>query len=269
MILTAKDWLHYLMDEARTTGIQHLDLLLNGAVLPDSLLLPLLEQAPEPEFAWLFEHTPEQGLAHQGPALVRITLGNQAQYAAAVDLLTAVHAHFGVLALISRWPFDKLTAHLRGATQATWNKGTSSGVLRYYDTRLFRPFCEQLDPEQLKPFHGPVCRWHWIDHDGKKASLSGLDINPRGHNGLTCLTLSNAQIEHLHAVSAALQWIKNNDCTPPHYGFTSHESLIRCLTGIHLDLSRQQLEKPQHETFIVSALSELRPLSLSDNEATS
>ena len=269
MITNAKQWLHYLMDEARSAGTDHLDLLLNGVVLPDSLLPPLLELNPAPECMWLLEQTLEETLAHQGPVLLRIALGDQAHYAATVQLFTAVHAQFCVLALISRWPFDKLAAQLRGATQATWNKGASSGILRYYDTRLFRHFCEQLDPAQLAPFHGPVCRWHWIDHDGKKASLAGLDIRPQNHSALTGLTLSAEQVQPLHALSAALQWLKSNDCTPAQHGFTSHESWSRCLTAIHLNLSRQQLEKPQHEAFIASALSEFPPLSLIPKEAAS
>ena len=267
MTTNAKEWLHHLMGEARSAGIDHLDLLLNGAVLPEALLPPLLALSPAPECQWLLEHTPEQALAHQGPVLLRIALGDQAHIAATAHLFTAVHAQFCVLALISRWPFDKLAVQLRGTTQATWNKGASSGVLRYYDTRLFRHFCEQLDPEQLAPFHGPVCRWHWIDHDGKKASLCGLDINPQDHSALTGLTLSAAQVQPLHALSAALQWLKKNVCTPAQHGFTSHEALIRCLTGIHLNLSRQQLEKPQHEAFIASALSEFPPLSLTPKKA--
>lgn len=263
MLSTAKDWLHHLMDEARNAGLNHLDLLLNGAVLPHGLLAPLIEQVAAPECARLFEHTLEHALAHQGPLLLRIALGNQAQCAEAAQLLNAVHTHFCVLALTSRWPFEALAAHLRGATQATWNKGASSGVLRYYDTRLFRHFCEQLDPQQLGQFHAPVSQWYWIDHDGKQASLSGFDARIQDQSGLTGLSLSDDQVQHLQAVSAALLWLKSHECTPHAHGFTSHEGLIRCLTGIHLEVSRQQLPKHLHEDFIASALSEHPPLSLS------
>lgn len=48
MLSTAQDWLHHLLDEARSAGLNHLDLLLNGAVLPHGLLAPLLEQVPAP-----------------------------------------------------------------------------------------------------------------------------------------------------------------------------------------------------------------------------
>lgn len=116
MLSTAKDWLHHLMDEARNAGLNHLDLLLNGAVLPHGLLAPLMEQVAAPECARLFEHTLEHALAHQGPLLLRIALGNHAQCAEAAQLLNAVHTHFCVLALTSRWPFEALAAHLRGAT---------------------------------------------------------------------------------------------------------------------------------------------------------
>ena len=263
MTTNAKEWLHHLLGEARSAGIDHLDLLLNGAVLPEALLPPLLALSPAPECQWLLEHTPEQALAHQGPLLLRIALGDQAHIAATTHLFTAVHAQFCVLALISRWPFDKLAVQLRGATQATWNKGASSGVLRYYDTRLFRHFCEQLEPQQLGQFHAPVSQWHWIDHDGKQASLSGFDARIQEQSGLTGLSLSDDQVQHLQAVSAALLWLNSHECTPHAHGFTSHEGLIRCLTGIHLEVSRQQLPKHLHEDFIASALSEHPPLSLS------
>ncbi|WP_339561079.1 DUF4123 domain-containing protein [Pseudomonas sp. EA_65y_Pfl1_P113] len=256
------------MNEARSAQLEHLDVLINCAALPAPLLPALLELAPAPPCAWLFEQTPEQELAHQGPVLLRIALASQEQCSGIAELLNAVHPDFCVLTLISRWPFADLTAHLRGASQATWSKGTCCGVLRYYDTRLFRYFCDQLPPHQERCFHAPVIQWHWIDHDSKAATLSGFDSRPDSQNMLSGLSLNDEQVLHLQAVSAAIRWFKNYEKPPIEHGFTSREAMIRYLITVHLDISRQKLEKRHHEDFIARALSEHLPLTLTRGEAT-
>ena len=267
MLPTAKDWLHRLMKEARSAQLDHLDVLIDCAALPIPLLPTLLELTPASSCAWLFEQTPEQELAHQGPVLLRIVLASQEQCAGIAKLLNAVHHNFCALILISRWPFAELAAHLRGATQATWSNGDCCGVLRYYDTRLFRYFCDQLSPHQQELFHAPAIQWHWIDHDSKAATLSGFDSRPNNQNTLSGMSMSDEHVLHLQAVSAAIRWFKVYEKTPNEHGFTSREAMIRCLITVHLDISRQKLEKRHHEDFIASALSEHRPLTLTRNEA--
>ncbi len=263
MLPTAKDWLHRLMNEARSAQLDHLDVLINCAALPTPLLPTLLELTPAPSCAWLFEQTPEQELAHQGPVLLRIALASQEQCAEIAKLLNAVHHNFCALILISRWPFAELAAHLRGATQATWSNGACCGVLRYYDTRLFRYFYDQLDSRQQGLFNAPVIQWHWIDHDKKAATLPGFDSRPDNQNTLSGMTMSDEQVSYLQALSAAIQWFKDYEKTPNEHGFTSREAMIHCLITVHLDINRQKLEKQQHEDFIASALSKHLPLTLS------
>ncbi|MGE1156960.1 DUF4123 domain-containing protein [Pseudomonas kitaguniensis] len=262
MLLTAKDWLNHLMAEARSAQLDHLDVLINCAALPAPLLPTLLELTPAPSCAWLFEQTPEHALAQYGPVLLRIELASQEQRAAIAALLDAVYSDFCALILISRWPFAELTAHLRGATQASLSKGTRSGVLRYYDTRLFRHLYDQLDPRQRELFNAPVIQWHWIDHDNKAASVSGFDTRLDNQNRLTGMSLTDEQISHLQAVSAALRWFKGYEKAPDEHGFTSREAMIRCLIAAHLQISRKKLDKRHHQDFIASALSEYLPLTL-------
>lgn len=269
MSTTAKDWFQLLTVEARKAKLDHLDVLIDCTTLPAQLLPPLLELTPAPASAWLFEQTLEHEVARFGPLLLRIELTHEQQCAGLLALLDAVHHDFCVLALTSRWPFDALAAHLRGATRACWNQNTCSGVLRYYDTRLFKSFCEQLDPPQLKLFHAPVSRWHWIDHDNKAAALSGFDTRPGDQPAQTGMSLSNEQVLHLQAVSAALRWFKEHAKTPHEHGFTSREAMIRCLIEIHLDISRQKLEKHEHEDFIATALSTHLPITSTWHKAHS
>jgi hypothetical protein len=269
MLSTAKDWLQKLMAEARSAQLDHVDVLINCTALPAPLLPALLELTPAPLCAWLFEDTPEQALAPQGPVLLRIALTSQEQCTGFAELLSAVHHHFCVLAIISRQPFDDLAAHLRASTQATWSDGSRNGVLRYYDTRLFRHFCEQLDPHQQSLFHAPVIQWHWIDHDSKAAVIYGFDSRKNGQPTLSSMSLSDEQVLHLHAVTAAIQWFKNGARTPFEHGFTSREAMIRSLVAIHLEISLQKLEKQHHEDFIAKALDEHRPLTLTPSESYS
>lgn len=261
MLPTAKDWLQHLKAEARNARLDHLDLLIDCAALPGTQLTTLLELTPAPACAWLFEQTPEQELAHLGPLLLRIDLTSQEQSAGLAVLLDATYRRFCVLALISRWPFEDLAAHLRGATQASWNKDTRNGVLRYYDTRLFKPFCEQLDPHQLRIFHAPVIQWHWIDQDSKAAALSGFDTRPNAQAALSGISISDDQIQHLQALSTAIEWLKVYDKAPYEHGFTSREAMLRCVSAIHLDIHRQKLDKHEHDHFIATALSQHLPIS--------
>ena len=265
MLPTAKDWLNHLTAEARRAQLEHLDVLLDCAALPGAVLPTLLELTPAPLCAWLFEQTPEQELAHQGPVLLRIALHCPQQYAGILELLGAVHNQFCVLAIISRWPFADLAAHLGAATQATWSRGAGCGVLRYYDTRLFRHFCDQLDPHQRGIFHAPVIQWNWIDHDGKAATCSGVDTRPDRQNVPSGMSISDEQVLYMQSVSAALEWFKGYGKRPGEHGFTSGEAMIFWLITVHREISRQKLETRNHQDFIARALSELRPLTLTGN----
>ena len=265
MLPTAKDWLNRLAAESRSAQLDHLDVLFDCATLPASLLASLLELTPAPACAWLFEQTPEHELAHQGPVLLRIALASEEQRAGLLQLLGAVHDKFCVLAIISRWPFADLAAHLRAATQATWSKGACCGVLRYYDTRLFRHLCDQLDPHQRRLFHAPVIQWNWIDHDGKAATYSGFDFRQDPQNVLSGMSVTDEQVLHMQSVSAALQWFKDYGKRPGEHGFTSREAMVFWLITVHLDINRKKLETWRHQDFIASALSELRSLTLTGN----
>lgn len=263
MLPTAKDWLNSLQQEARNAQLDHMDVLINGCGLEHSTLASLSELAPAPAHAWLLQSTPEHEMAMQGPLLVRILLASEPQCAWLHGLLHTVHHQFRALALLSRWGFDDLAAHLRGATQATWSKGARSGLLRYYDTRLFRHFCELLDPHQLRHFHAPAIQWHWIDHDQRHSAMSGFDTRCADLPTPACtLSLSDEQVMHLQALSAAIQWFIGYDKTPHEHGLASREALIRCLLDIHRDMNRQGLAQQAHEAFITQALSEFTPLVL-------
>ena len=270
MLPTAKDWLNSLQQEARNAQLDHVDVLINGCGLEHLGLTALSGLTPAPDHAWLLATTPEHEMATQGPLLVRILLASEPQCAWLHGLLQAVHHQFRVLALLSRWDFDDLAAHLRGATQATWNKGTSSGVLRYYDTRLFRHFCELLDPHQLRHFHAPVIQWYWIDHDQRHSAMSGFDTHCADLQTPACaLSLSDEQVTCLQALSAAVLWCKGYAKTPQEHGLATQEALIRCLLDIHRDMARQGLAKEAHEAFITQALSEFTPVTLTFDKGAS
>jgi hypothetical protein len=78
-----------------------------------------------------------------------------------------------VLALLSHWPIDALSEHLRYCTQAQWDNGARSGILRYYDIRLFKHISSLFWGEDNWNFHAPVISWHWIDRDQNEQALGG------------------------------------------------------------------------------------------------
>ena len=58
---------------------------------------------------------------------------------------------------MSRWTFDDLAEHLSHCLQIEWDGGVRSGLLRYYDTRVFESIAGLIRPLRDYAFDGA----HW------------------------------------------------------------------------------------------------------------
>lgn len=248
---TALQWLQHLCAQAKACGLAHVDLLIDCALFDYPLLRRLNELIPSPRYRLLFQDSPERAFADQGPVLVRVLLFNTAQRDWLSGFLQVCYRRSRVLALFSRWSFDALGERLGWCTQAEWEQGHKSGVLRYYDTRLFRLVCELLDPDQLKMLHEGVINWQWIDRDGKACQMAGFDVRQRAAGrGALALRLSDAQVTEVGALSDTQQWCVRQEILPSTYGFDSFEMFTYQAFRVHVDADRQQLIGMAREQFL-------------------
>ena len=247
MYLDAKQWLHSLNTQAQALALAHLDLLIDGSVFSDDLRKNLTGLEPLPVQALLFEHTPEQAIATQGPILVRLQWSVHAHQWWLDKLIHQRFKSSGVLALFSRWDVASLAAHLGGCTQAHWGRGANNGILRYYDSCLFHNVCEALNPDQRRQLHAPVIKWLWLDRDGRARTLVGDDTEPAPTTNVPpAFTLSDEQVAYLQAWSSAEQWHKAAGRHP----FASLEAWLQHLFEGHLAAGRERVSVEGRESFV-------------------
>lgn len=170
--ITSDAWLSLLTREARHSGFEHLDVLIDATGLDYPLHQQLGLLIAPPRHVRLFDHTPEHALK-EGPVLLRVELDNSGLQGWLSNLLAYVHGDHRVLVLLSQWPLERLGAHLRHFTQVSWNNNTRHGVLRYYDPRQFEAVCNGFDRAQCEHFHAAMDRWFWVDREGEPREYDG------------------------------------------------------------------------------------------------
>ncbi|MGE8358685.1 DUF4123 domain-containing protein [Pseudomonas sp.] len=243
-------WLEMLAEQARNERLPHLDLVVDatGSSYPLEALQAL---AAPPVQALLFSGLPESTLATQGPVLLRFDWKDAKQQAALTELVSMLLPQQRLLALFSAWPFQRLAMHLTHHLQAEWNQGRSSGLLRFYDPRLFLATCEMLDPKQAQLFHAPVSSWHWIDRDGALAQLSGMPASPSDiAESLPTLQMNNPQVAMLVAWTSAELMRRDYALQPQHYSLGKQESLIRHLVHAQLAADRANCSAEQRDEYV-------------------
>lgn len=263
MFPTHSTWLMQLREQTLKHGLPHLDLLINATGLDYPLAPTLASLTTQPAMARLLEGTPEHALADQGPIMVRLHWDEPEQLAWLTAFLAHVHRQSRALVLLNQWHFSDLAEHLRHYTQAVWNQGKSSGLLRYWEPRVFLACCEMLNPAQSQFFHAPAISWHWIDRDGKGSHLpghpsrSGELPHPLPH-----LELNNEQVAQIVAWTSAELFRQDSFIQPQDYGLAQQESLIRHLVHAQLAANREQLhDLDQREVFIRQWLSDHSAIS--------
>lgn len=251
MITSTSLWLGELQHSAAQARLPYLDLLVDA----NNLEFPLAERLSGLEQpilqAAILQHTPEHQIAQSGPWLLRLDNANAQHLQLLTDLADAPRGNQHLLALTSPWDFHELSVHLGHCTQAEWNDGRSSGLLRYYDPRLFIAVSEALNPQQAW-FHAPVIAWHWRDRDSEMQQLAGhLQRSAELPSPLPSLRLERAQVVQLQAWSLAERYYSNKDVEPCDYGLNKQEALMRYLVHAQQAASREGiLDLDQREQFV-------------------
>ncbi|MEB0094440.1 DUF4123 domain-containing protein [Pseudomonas sp. CCI1.2] len=263
MNLSSRDWLNSLQEQAKASDLEHLDILIDATGLDYPLLKQLAELEPRPLQALLFDGTPEHDLAEQGPVLIRLLWAQPEQVNWLGGLLKQLHGQSRVLALLSRWPFEPLTEHLRYCTQAQWNNGAISGVLRYYDTRLFKHISGLFVGDDNRDLHAPVITWHWIDRDQRAQIIGGAQLKLYEYTKPTSpLMLDDRQMQSIYARGQAEQWEANHGPIQQSYPMGKEQLIAQVHIG-QLAANSQRLEGEERRAFMVEWLAEHLPATVS------
>ncbi|WP_158636746.1 DUF4123 domain-containing protein [Pseudomonas saxonica] len=263
MYLDASEWSEHLRKKAQRLELAHLDVQIDGTLFSESQRASLAALEPPPLQALLFEQTPEHANKALGPLLVRLQLDIETHAQWLKTFTQQSYKKAGALNLLSRWEFPELAAHLRDCTQAQWSEGACTGILRYYDSRLFGTVSLMLDPSQRHYFHAPVIEWLWLSRDGRVRTVAGHPSAP-GDIPSAVLSLSDEQMGYMQAWTLAEQWHLEQRASGRH-GFTAFEDWLHVLFEGHLAAWRERVQDADREAFVQQWLATNTPRNMLDH----
>ena len=263
MYLDANEWSALLHTKAQAKGLFHLDVLIDGTLFSELQRESLAALEPQPLQALLFEQTPEHASTLLGPLLVRLQLHIETHTQWLNAFTQQSYKKASALNLLSRWDFPELVAHLRACTQAQWSKGACTGILRYYDSRLFGTVSLMLDPPQRHYFHAPVIEWLWLSRDGRVRTVAGNPSAP-GDIPTSVLSLSDEQMGYMQAWTLAERWHFEHRASDRH-GFTAFEDWLHVLFEGHLAVRRERVLDADREAFVKQWLATNTPRNMLDD----
>ena len=196
-------WLSQAEDLCVRAGQKHIDVLVDQAGWPSSLLEALRDMEPPVNWHSLFEDTPEDALVDQAPLLMRLHWSIWQHKAFLSELMLHFQGTPRLLVIITPLPFEQLSQHLHVLADIHW--GEQTGLLRFYDTRIFPLlFSHVLHPEQQTAFSHLALLWGWVNRDqqivwkaGTCAPGNMLPEKPEP------LSVNDAQIEIMGCISDA------------------------------------------------------------------
>lgn len=241
-------WLDLLESSCAQVSITCLDIIIDQAGSDTALLPSVLSVEPAMQWHSLFGGLPEEGAEDVAPLLVRVDLEQPMQRQWLIGLMHQLDGHSQLLLLASFWPFPILAKHLGGCVEA--NNGGRTGLLRYYDPRLFPLlFSHVLQPQQQQPWLRPVVFWSWLDRDGAPMRLPGVADTPVSPEDFKPVELSDSQVEIFSCASEATLLVKD---LPPG---TGHEQRFQtCFAALLEATAAGLLVDTERETFALDKL---------------
>jgi len=221
-------WIEEVAVTCRASGTDYLDIIVDQAGL-DFSVIPALD-ALSVEWQSLYHGLPEAFIVDDAPLIARITLDDLHQMQWLKDISQQVIVRAPLLLLCSPWPFTAL-AHWLTQCVDILHEGRS-GILRFYDTRIFPLlFTQVLSEEQQKALLRPALFWAWQDMDGNSRGIKGsgspLARNEKPHK----IELNDRQLEHLMCVCDVLILLSHH--SPPAGRYTSQQALFsECYQGM-------------------------------------
>lgn len=198
-----KHWLAQAEFLSLNAGLGYIDVIIDQAGSDKPVVDALKQLSPTARYGLLFEETPEEGMVNDSPLLVRL-FWSEWQHRA---LITEIMHYFAntprLILLISPLVFDELKNHLCHLTQFRW--GEQSGILRFYDTRIFPVlFSHVLSEEQQFAFTRIAFYWGWQDRDVSQVWKQGK-LGPESQllPAPEVINLNDEQIEIIGCLSDA------------------------------------------------------------------
>lgn len=188
-------------------GTHQVDLLLDQAGWGHHAV-PALEVL-KPKVPWfsLFTGTPEQNLLDQAPLLMRLDL-TQWRHKAWLEQLVEHATNGRLMVMISSLPFDVLSKALQGFSQLAW--GGQTGLLRYYDSRIFPLLMSSiLTGQQRAEFMQVASYWGWLDRDNQPQWLQGTGLTQSNIQISSFVELNDQQFDQIGCISDAQQLLNN------------------------------------------------------------
>ncbi|AWY44247.1 DUF4123 domain-containing protein [Pseudomonas putida] len=211
--------------------------------------MPLLGSvlSVEPALPWhsLFSDLPEAGAEDLAPLLVRVDLSIPLQRQWLIGLMQALNRDSRLLVLASNWPFPALAEYLGRCLEAC--NGGQSGLLRYYDPRLFPlMFSHVLEPQQQRLLLRPAVFWSWLDRDGRPQRLVGTCDEPVWPEERRPIVLSDSQLETFRCVSDATGAMKKlGKAIPPQ--LSAEQRFQTCFAAMLEATEDGLFNKPERE----------------------
>lgn len=222
-------WLQHIRQQAQLHQLNHIDMLVNATDMQCDHFKEMVNLKPLPYVSWLFENTPEQNLAHDGPTLIRLEWDNQSHQRWLETFVELVYNDFRINFILSPWSFTDLATVLRHYSQASWMNGLYGGLFRYYEPRLLPTIYQTLNEQQQAEFGQTFIQWHYLDRDSAPQQITGNYQIPQAIQSLTPFKLSDEQLNKLFVLQAAESYRSYYMLQPKDYGLNSQQTLFNYL----------------------------------------
>jgi len=231
-------------------GGLHIDLLFDLAKTGPQpwVALPNLRMAQQK----LLQGTAHEEAVDEGPALVRYHLQQTSDCVLLAAQLASWDEQEGVMLLQSRQPFSLLAARLQYFALASWNNGTSHGVLRYYNRALFRTVLEALNETEKTTLLAAASQWHWQDRDGKAQHILAVEAVLAWPAPDTPLLLGEAAVQRLNCWHESELYVQQYLPTPQQTASDSQEAMLQKVFRAQMAADRAGLYSPQERDAFVA-----------------
>ena len=244
MQMQLQQWLKSIKEQSLAYQLNHIDLLINTTDMQCSYFKhELINLKPLPLVSWLFDNTPEEKMAHNGPVLIRLDWANQTHQQWLETLISLVYDDFRIILIASPWSFLDLTAVLRHYSQTRWLDGLYGGLFRYYEPRILPVACNVLNEQQQMELQQAIIQWHYLDRDNQPQQLAGQYQPEQTIMPLTPFMLSDEQVDKLFIWQAAESYRTHYMLQPEDYGLASQQVLFNQLVEAQQQAYRQKKQQ--------------------------
>lgn len=243
-----REWVDYLVTRARDLQLPHIDLLVDFSGSPNIVTY---------QSSWLLGahkllvQTPHENVSEEGPRLLRFDYEDQTQRGTLGFVLSHAAQQHRALVVLSDLSFEDLIAHFVRCVQIKWDDGDYSGILRFFDTRLFLPVINHLSTDNAGAILWPVQEWHWLNRDQNAVRLPlPADVKPPKQTQ-SVLQLNEAEVDALNLWHEAEVFRQKNLAELDKLGFDSQEALMQRLVAAQIAADQAQLfSEPERNRFL-------------------